>query len=167
MKINSNTFALNKESSDYKKLEAVLQKVAAKLKIDNVKTATLNVNQNECTVMFKKASPSISQLYLCVKGIVGLQECIKDDFYTDEKAIMDKLTTEGYNVNDVYFPTLGDIPEELDVNTIDQNTDIIFKTVLVAMWVPGRTGGLYIDRAPVYEYKGNIYVADDVQQGTY
>jgi len=41
MKINSNTFLLEKESSEYQNIEKLLVHVASEAKITNVKTATL------------------------------------------------------------------------------------------------------------------------------
>lgn len=56
MQVNSNTLVLGSSSNEYKELEGVLKKIASDAKVDNIKSATLTVSSDSCTVMFKRAN---------------------------------------------------------------------------------------------------------------
>lgn len=54
MKINSDTVKL--EDADYKNLEAVVEKIAAENKIDNVEEAAIKLSADEGIIQFKIAT---------------------------------------------------------------------------------------------------------------
>lgn len=61
IRINSNTVSLSKESSEYKELESLMNKVASAHGIDNVEAIQIHLSQDKGLVGFKVADVDFSQ----------------------------------------------------------------------------------------------------------